>query len=65
MGEKLAIFLFCEAVFASGIILALTFGWELALISCVSLPISSASMGVISWVITDHSWFIRNDYGHH
>lgn len=54
MGEKLAIFLFCEAVFASGIVLALTFGWELALISYVSLPISSVSMGIISWVLNNY-----------
>lgn len=50
MGEKVAIFLFCESVFVSGIIIALINGWELALISYVSLPVSTISMGIISWV---------------
>lgn len=52
IGEKLAIFAFCEAVFVSGIVISLTYGWELALISYVSLPVSSISMAVISWVIS-------------
>lgn len=50
MGEKLSIFVFYKSVFVSGIIMALILGWELALISLISLPVSTIIMGLVAWV---------------
>lgn len=50
MGEKIAIFLYYETIFVSGIIFALILGWELTLICFVSLPVSAATMTAVTWV---------------
>lgn len=52
IGEKIGIFLFFESTFVAGIIMALIKGWKLALVCLVSLPLSTISMGLITWVIT-------------
>lgn len=50
IGEKIAIFIFFKTIFFSGVVFALVLGWELALVSLVSLPVSWICMGTIAWV---------------
>ncbi|VEN57264.1 unnamed protein product [Callosobruchus maculatus] len=52
IGEKIGIFIFFEATFVSGIVMALVKGWKLALVCMVSLPLSSALMSFITWIST-------------
>ncbi|CAH1967884.1 unnamed protein product [Acanthoscelides obtectus] len=52
IGEKIGIFIFFEATFVSGIVMALVNGWKLALVCMVSLPLSSAIMSFITWIST-------------
>ncbi|XP_049818455.1 ATP-dependent translocase ABCB1-like isoform X2 [Aethina tumida] len=55
IGEKIGIFLFFESTFVAGIIMALIKGWKLALVCLVSLPLSTISMGLITWLSTKFS----------
>ncbi|KAB0792508.1 hypothetical protein PPYR_14467 [Photinus pyralis] len=50
IGEKVSIFLYYEVIFVTSIIQGLILGWELALICMVSLPVTTISMGFISWI---------------
>lgn len=50
LGDKLSTFAFYMAIFISGIIFALTQGWQLALICLIYLPVSIITMGLVTWV---------------
>lgn len=50
IGEKLGLFIYFESIFVCGIIMALIRGWKLTLVCLISLPLSSAIMGGITWV---------------
>lgn len=50
IGEKLGLFIYFESVFVCGVIMALVKGWKLTLVCLISLPLSAAIMGSITWV---------------
>lgn len=50
IGEKLAIFIFFNAIFFTSTVFSLILGWELTLLGLISLPISWICMGIITWV---------------
>ncbi|KAF5272755.1 hypothetical protein FQA39_LY07782 [Lamprigera yunnana] len=52
IGEKVAIVIYYETIFVTSILQGLILGWELALICMVSFPITTISMGFISWIST-------------
>ncbi|KAJ8942717.1 hypothetical protein NQ318_017016 [Aromia moschata] len=63
IGEKIGIFLFFESTFVSGIIMALIYGWKLALVCMVSLPLSTTIMGFIAWLSNKFSKQEMESYG--
>ncbi|KAK4872647.1 hypothetical protein RN001_014676 [Aquatica leii] len=52
IGEKVSIVIFYETVFISSILQGLILGWELALVCLVSFPVTTVTMGFISWIST-------------
>ncbi|KAK4872649.1 hypothetical protein RN001_014678 [Aquatica leii] len=52
IGEKVSIVIFYGVVFLTSILQGLILGWELALICLISFPVTTATMGFISWIST-------------
>ncbi|KAK4872648.1 hypothetical protein RN001_014677 [Aquatica leii] len=52
IGEKASIVIFYETVFTTCILQVLILGWELALVCLVSFPVTTITVGFISWIST-------------
>lgn len=52
IGEKVPLFLILQATFVASLVIALTRGWELALICLTSLPLSLIAVGLIFFLST-------------
>lgn len=63
IGDKVTIFLFFLSIFISGIILALIYGWELALVCLISLPLAIGSMGFMTWITARFTKNEMESYG--
>lgn len=50
IGDKVGVFLNYQSVFLTGMIWSLVIGWKLALVCMVSLPMSSITMAILTWV---------------
>ncbi|XP_044766755.1 ATP-dependent translocase ABCB1-like [Coccinella septempunctata] len=55
IGDKVGVFLNYQSVFLTGMIWSLVIGWKLALVCMVSLPMSTITMAIITWMSTKFS----------
>lgn len=50
IGDKVATFCYFMGSFVAGLVVAFVWGWELALICLISLPVSMIGLLFIGWV---------------
>ncbi|GJQ81867.1 hypothetical protein Trydic_g9893 [Trypoxylus dichotomus] len=63
IGDKVSTFCFFMGTFVSGLIIALYWGWELALICLISFPVSAVALAIVGWVTTKFSQKELDAYG--
>ncbi|VDL60664.1 unnamed protein product [Hymenolepis diminuta] len=55
IGEKLGIFIQCIIIFVSGLIIAFTKNWKLALVGCAVFPPIAIGFGVLGYVVRKYT----------
>lgn len=55
IGEKLGIFIQCIIIFISGLIIAFTKNWRLALVGCAVFPPIAIGFGVLGYVVRKYT----------
>lgn len=55
MGEKLGIFIQCIIIFVSGIIIAFTKNWKLALVGCAVFPPIAIGFGILGYIVRKYT----------
>ncbi|KAI4456367.1 atp-binding cassette sub-family b [Holotrichia oblita] len=63
IGDKVATFFYFMGTFVSGLIIALYWGWELALICLISFPVSSIGLILVGWATSKFSKKELDAYG--
>lgn len=63
IGEKVVLYVHFIGAFLGSLILALSKGWELALICLISLPVTAIIMGIVAFLSTKLSKNELDAYG--
>ncbi|KAI4456368.1 atp-binding cassette sub-family b [Holotrichia oblita] len=63
IGDKVSTCCFFISTFVSGVAVAFSYGWELALICLISFPVNTIALGVIAWLTTKFSLREMESYG--
>ena len=50
IGDKVTIFTINVSTFISGLVVAFIYGWKLALICMINLPVTGVVLGFLGWV---------------